>query len=142
MKAKVRVAIAGLAHIHASEYIQCIHNNLDSCLIGVWDYNLAEAKKCAKQNDVPFALTLGELIMLKPDFIVVCTENVNHSTVVIDIAKAGIPMLCEKPLGITKVQMVDMHNQCFNITVVGYNTVLAGIMIAQAIVRTCPCMCI
>lgn len=112
MKAKIRIAIAGLAHIHASEYIECIHNNLDSCLIGVWDYNLAEAKKCAKQNNVPFVFTLDELIMLKPDLIVVCSENANHSTIVIDIAKAGIPMLCEKPLGITKAQMIDMLRVC------------------------------
>ncbi|MFN8007997.1 MAG: Gfo/Idh/MocA family oxidoreductase [Terriglobia bacterium] len=102
--AKTRLAILGFEHIHAHHYLQCLKSMPDVEVVGIAEpdprslhgsIDVIGGIPC--QNDYQ-ALLRPALV----DGVLICSANVRHKQMVMDAARARIPILCEKPLA-TKI---------------------------------------
>lgn len=109
---QVRVGVAGLAHIHVDGYIQMLSENPNVRLVGVWDEARQKAERMAERFHMKACPSLEELMDAGLDLLVVCSENTRHMAPVLAGAEAGVPVLCEKPLGTDLEEMDRMIAAC------------------------------
>lgn len=109
---KVRVGVAGLAHIHVGGYLEILGGHPDALLMGVWDEDEGRSAELAGRSQVPACHSLEDLLGLGLDLLVVCSENTRHLLPVLGAAEAGVHVLCEKPLGTDLDQMGRMIAAC------------------------------
>lgn len=107
---KFRIGIigtGGIAHAHMKAYL----NQKDVEIIGASDIVPGKARKFLDEfelNDVPDFDDNEKLLALKPDGVSVCTYNTTHKECAIAAMKAGVDVLCEKPMSVTLEQAVEM----------------------------------
>ena len=109
---KVKFGILGCAHVHTKTYIDCFLKNGTAGIIGFYDDDPERSADIKDIYGLPFFDSPGDLLRQKPDFVLVCSENVNHCGLVSAAAEYGIDVICEKPLGITKEQLDQMLGVC------------------------------
>ena len=95
-----RLAIVGFEHVHAHHYLGSLKSMPDVSVVAIAE---ADAKKIAESSElvgsIPCTVDYRELIRSKSvDGVILCSANSRHKQMVIDIARANIPILCEKPL--------------------------------------------
>ena len=105
---KIRVGIVGtgIGHAHYSGY----RTLPDVEIVGIVDVDEKRAKKIAEDWKVPNAFTSHtDLLEMKDlDAVSVCTPNVFHAPIAIDVLKAGKHVICEKPMAATLEQAEEL----------------------------------
>ncbi len=107
---KLRIGIigtGGIAHAHMRSYLEMD----DVEIIGGSDIIPGKARAFLDEfglTDVPAFENNDDLLALKPDGVSVCTYNTQHNPCAIAAMKAGVHVLCEKPMCVTLDQAVEM----------------------------------
>lgn len=111
--ATLKVAIIGTGAIfrnHLEAY-----RALDSVeIVAVCDVNAELAARTAQEHGIPqsFSSVTELLASVQLDVVSVCTPHPTHEAVVSEVAKAGVHVLCEKPLAISVESSQRMVDVC------------------------------
>ncbi len=97
----VRLAIWSFEHLHAWSYASVLRKIEQAEVIGIADSVPKRGKEAGRRFGYRVLPSLEALLNEKPDIIIVTTNNRDHTASVIEAAKAGVNVLCEKPLAIT-----------------------------------------
>ena len=107
----LRVGIASFAHGHAYSYAAALSCLPDITLAGIWDDNQARGQDAEKRFNTSFISNLEQLLS-DCDTLIVAAENAMHKELVLAAAKAGRPVLCEKPLATNAADARAMVQAC------------------------------
>lgn len=104
----LRIALLGVAHVHAPGYAAWLNKQPDVEFIGFSEDNPAYAQ------EFTFAPhhSLTELLALKPHGVIICSENVKHRALTEAAAQAGAHVLGEKPMATTLEDAQAMRETC------------------------------
>jgi predicted dehydrogenase len=99
----LKLAIAGFAHPHVDMYAGEIRNMEDACVAWGWDHDAARGKARSEQDGCEFVPDLEDLLA-KPDLggVMIGAETSRHAEVVEAAARAGKPILLQKPMALTR----------------------------------------
>ncbi len=99
---RIRFAVVGNGHI-GKRHAQMILDNPDADLVALCDIRLKE-ELGLQAFDVPFYSSLDELLKEEKDIdvITIATPNGLHSDQAIMALEAGMNVVCEKPMGLSK----------------------------------------
>ena len=113
MSNKIKFAIVG-AGIISSFHAEAIARHDQAELIAICDIELDKAKKLGDDFSVKKTYADYEEMFKEEeiDVVSVCVPSGLHAEVTIAAAKAGINVLCEKPLDILPDKMTEMINIC------------------------------
>lgn len=98
----MRIGLASFAHVHAAGYASLLNARADVELLAADP----DAEPGDRTRGAAFAADLGvrlvpsyeDLFAADLDGVVVCSENSRHRPLVEQAARAGVPVLCEKPI--------------------------------------------
>lgn len=108
----MRIGIMSFAHLHAEAYIHNLRNARDVEMIGFSDTDAERGKHFAELYKARWFPTHEALLAEKTDGVIVCSENANHRELVDLAAKAGVHVLCEKPIEVTLEEAESMRKVC------------------------------
>jgi predicted dehydrogenase len=111
MTEKLKIGIIGSGGIAQGCHMRGYAAIPDLCeIVACCDVNPETAKKAAEKFDVPKTYTdYREMLAVeKPDAVSVATPNKYHKQPTIDALKAGVHVLCEKPLGMNADECREM----------------------------------
>ena len=97
----IRLGIMSFAHLHAEAYVQNIRALPNAELVGAADEDTARGDHFARSLGVRVWPGYEELMAQHLDGVIVCTENARHRAAVEIAVRAGLHVLCEKPLATT-----------------------------------------
>ena len=116
---KIKWGILGLGNI-AHTFCEDLINTKDCKLIAVASSSITRASAFAEKFGVPRAYGSYEELYKDPEIeiIYVASLHVDHANHCIEIMNAGKAVLCEKPLGMDRTQVIEMiqaskRNQVF-----------------------------
>ncbi|CAN5621520.1 Gfo/Idh/MocA family oxidoreductase [soil metagenome] len=95
-----RVGILSFAHVHAPQYAAALGGLGAAEFVGVADDDGDRGREVAGRYGVRFFEKAGELFEAV-DVVVVCSENRRHAGGVILALRAGVDVMCEKPISTT-----------------------------------------
>ncbi|GGR06891.1 Gfo/Idh/MocA family protein [Deinococcus ruber] len=107
----IRLALLGVAHVHAQGYAALLRGREDVRLLGFSEADPEAARVFAAESGLN-ALPLADLLNARPDGVIVCSETVHHLSLVEAAAAAGAHILCEKPIALTEEQAQAMQRVC------------------------------
>jgi len=121
---RVKIGIIGvgsISHVHIQAYKQL--PNVE--LVAACDINAERAEKVAKQYGIPHVYAdYNEMFKeVELDGVSVCTWNNGHAPATIAALKAGVNVLCEKPLALNAQEaqaMVDTAENTGKLLMVGF----------------------
>ncbi|MBS4219149.1 Gfo/Idh/MocA family oxidoreductase [Bacillus sp. FJAT-49711] len=115
MPNKMKFAIVG-AGVIAPFHAKAISANSNADLVAICDTEIEKAEKLASEFGVSKTYIDYEDMFKKEeiDIVSVCVPSGLHAEITIAAAKAGIHVLCEKPLDITRENMSEMIEVCKN----------------------------
>ena len=112
----LKIALVGMAHVHASGYLDRLKNFPGVTLAGVSDERRERVEAVVKAYNIPGYLDWNSLFdKERPDAIVVANENALHLKPASEAIRRGIAVLCEKPLGTDEDEMrafLDLIEKC------------------------------
>lgn len=118
MTAPLRIAVLSFAHTHALSYVRALRTMPGVELIAT-DPDGASAPddalrgaELAAELGVAYVDDYDAAFAWKPDAVVIAAENARHRGLVERAARAGIHVLCEKPLATTVDDAVAMQRAC------------------------------
>ena len=104
----ISIGIIGAGAI-AQAYVQAIQGTEEAKLVGVADPRLDAAKAVAEQTKCKAYKSHTDLLEAgKCDAVIICTPPATHPDICTDVLKAGVHVLCEKPIAITSASAQDM----------------------------------
>ena len=109
---KIRICILSVAHVHTSTYVRCLQNNPGAEIIGFCDESPERGQAFAHAHGLTFWPKPSEMLAQNVDVALVCSENRAHARWIALAAKAGVDVLCEKPLGINQAEMEETLDLC------------------------------
>jgi UDP-N-acetyl-2-amino-2-deoxyglucuronate dehydrogenase len=115
---KIRIAVVGCGRISINHLsaIEVHQNNFE--LVAVCDSESAPLKLATEKYKVPGYLSLREMLINEElDVISICTPSGMHSDQTVDIAKAGIHVISEKPMATRWSDGLRMVKACDNANV-------------------------
>jgi predicted dehydrogenase len=96
----VRVGVISFAHVHAPAYAAVLAGLERADFVGLTDADADRGREAAERFGVRYfddaASLLGSV-----DAVVICSENKNHARDAIPALRAGVHVLCEKPISTT-----------------------------------------
>lgn len=98
MTAKLSVGLVSAAHVHTDTYADLLAEMPNVELLGLADHDAKRGCDFAALHAIPFLGDLPALLALRPDAVIVTSENAYHRRDVEAVAAAGVHVLCEKPL--------------------------------------------
>jgi len=109
-----RLAIMSFAHLHSDFYAGAIAGLPDVEVAGVWDDDPARGQEKAAQYGTRCFATPEELFAPENQIqgAIVTSENVNHKRDVLAAARAGVHVLCEKPISVSVADAQEMIEAC------------------------------
>lgn len=107
MTAKLPVVMLGAGHVHAPGYLRYLSGHPDVAVVGVYDADPARAGLLAEQSGVT-RLGAVEDGLRQARAVVVCSEPTRQLPLVRAAVEAGLPTLCEKPLGTTLAEASEL----------------------------------
>lgn len=112
----LRVAVLSAAHVHAQSYVSLLEARPDvEVLLADPDgYGDVRTRTMTDKYDDVWHAWDGA----GPDAVVVCSENAGHAELVLEAARRGVHVLCEKPLATTVADAERMVAACENAGVV------------------------
>ncbi|MDR3230485.1 MAG: Gfo/Idh/MocA family oxidoreductase [Synergistaceae bacterium] len=103
----LRVALAGLAHVHAAGYLDRLRNFPGVSLAGISDTRPDQVAAVSEAYRIPGYSSWSELFEeQRPDAVIVANENALHLKPASEAIRRGIAVLCEKPLGTDEEEML------------------------------------
>ncbi len=100
MSAPIRFGLLSFAHYHAGFWAEAVANHPEARLAGVWDDDRARGEAAAARHGTRYFAELGALLR-ECDAVGVTSETVRHADLVEEAARAGVHILCEKPMAAT-----------------------------------------
>ena len=97
MSAPVRVGILSVAHYHGNFWAEAINESPDAALVGIWDDDAARGRAAAERHHTRYWSDLGALLR-ECDGVGITSETAKHAPLVEEAARAGVHVLCEKPM--------------------------------------------
>lgn len=115
MPRPLKIAVASFAHVHAAGYATLLASMPDVTLLCADPDGQEESvpgsepgqlrgRALAEHLGVDYVDSYEELFAWRPDGVIICSENTRHGELIEMAADAGVPMLCEKPLAVTRAQ--------------------------------------
>jgi len=105
--------VAGCGKFLETTFIPTLRQNKRYKLVSVYSSNLVRAKEiAAKFSAENFFNDYKEFLKQDFDSLYISSKNSNHHWMVIEAAKAGKNILCEKPLALNSAQAEEMINVC------------------------------
>jgi predicted dehydrogenase len=112
----VRVAVLSFAHVHAATYIGLLRDRDDIELItadpDAPPGDPTRGRALAERLGAAYADSWEEIFALRPDAVVVTSENARHRHLVERAAAIGAHVLCEKLLATTEADARAMIDVC------------------------------
>lgn len=108
----IRLGLMSFAHVHAEAYVENIRGIADAQLVGAADDDRARGEQFAAKLGVQPFPTYQDLLAQHLDGVIVCSENTRHRALVEMAARAGVSVLCEKPLATTLPDARAMIEVC------------------------------
>lgn len=96
-------AFLGTAHIHTNGFVQCLQARKDQISVRfVYDPSAPRGSSYAAQFDGASFADNPRTVLADPAVgsVVICSETVQHTELVVAAARAGKHIFCEKPLGL------------------------------------------
>ncbi|MBS1723687.1 MAG: Gfo/Idh/MocA family oxidoreductase [Armatimonadetes bacterium] len=93
----IRVGMISAAHVHAPSYAHALGGRTDATWAGLYDEDEGRAEAFAARWGGTVFPDVDSLLA-SSDAIVVCSPNMQHADHIGQAARAGKPILCEKPL--------------------------------------------
>lgn len=107
-----KIGMMSFAHMHAYSYAACLKALPETELAAVWDDDTIRGRAAAREFGVNFIGGLDEFLRTGMDGVIITSENVKHRAMVEAAARAGIWVLCEKPLATTITDAKAMVSVC------------------------------
>lgn len=107
----VRLALLGVAHVHAEAYAALLRAREDVHLLGFCEADPELARAFALVSGLD-CLPLAQLLAALPHGVIVCSETAGHPDLVRAAAAAGAHVLCEKPIAIHEADALSMGRAC------------------------------
>jgi len=109
-----RLAIVSLEHVHAEHYLSCLRNLTGVELVAVAESDQRRvATHTASLSGLTVVSDYHELLQTGAvDGVLICSANSLHKSMVLDFARAKIPILCEKPIATKCVDAREMLAIC------------------------------
>lgn len=101
----VRIGFLGVAHMHAWGYVAALQSDCRARVTAAWDPDVKRKDVFGLENGVHQADSIDDLFE-RSDAVVICSPNTSHAEHVELVARAGKPILCEKPL-VTSMEDAD-----------------------------------
>ena len=96
----VRVGMVSFAHVHAPAYAAVLGDLEQADFVGLTDADANRGREAAERFGVRYFEDADSLFGAV-DAVVVCSENKNHARDTIPALRAGVHVLCEKPISTT-----------------------------------------
>ena len=96
----MRLGIMSFAHTHADGFLHLLRNIEGVDFIGFSDHDAERGENVSKQYNTKW-FSSHEALLKELDAVVICSENAKHKDDVELAAKAGVHILCEKPIATT-----------------------------------------
>lgn len=109
---KVKVGFISFAHMHAASYLFGMLKRDDVEVIGIADEDAERVRPYSVDRGIPYYADYNELLAQELDAVVICSENARHAEITKRAAAAGKHVLCEKPLGLSEAEMLEMIQIC------------------------------
>jgi len=103
----LRIGILGAQHYHANFWLRAFLRSEGVEIAGVWDRDPARAAALCESNGVAAVDDLN-LLVGTCDAVAICSATSEHVGLVKAAAAQGRPILCEKPLGATVEDCVEI----------------------------------
>jgi predicted dehydrogenase len=108
----IRIGIMSFAHMHAHAYAAALAQIPGAELAAVWDDDARRGRAAAKQHGAKFIAKQDTFLGNNLDGVIICSENIKHRPMVEAAARAGLHVLCEKPLATTVADARAMIAAC------------------------------
>ncbi len=108
----MKIGIMSFAHHHAEAYIGNLRRIPGVELLGIADDNRTRGEQFAGAFGARLFDSYEALLAAGPDGVIVCSENSRHRPLVEMAARAGVHVLCEKPLATTAADGRAMIEAC------------------------------
>ncbi len=108
----IRIGIMSFAHVHAEGYIENVRALHGVELVGVADDDPTRGAHFAARLGVQVWPTFEDLLAQRLHGVIVCSENARHRALVETVARAGVHVLCEKPLATTLADARTILEAC------------------------------
>lgn len=108
----IKVGIMSFAHMHALGYAAAVNTLKSATLAAVWDDDRERGAKYAGEFGTQFIGDRDAFLSSGLDAVIITSENMKHREMVEAAAKAGLWILCEKPLAPTVADAQAMIDAC------------------------------
>lgn len=109
---RIRFGIISFAHMHAASYAKALSMIPGADLVGIYDDDTDRGLSQAAMHKTDYYHSLCDLLDADIHAVIVCSENAKHRDEVIQAAKAGKHILCEKPIATTSEDAIAMIEEC------------------------------
>ncbi|RLL40572.1 gfo/Idh/MocA family oxidoreductase [Oceanobacillus piezotolerans] len=122
---KLRMGIIGTGGIAQSRHIPAflqIQHKVE--LTAVHDMNQQLASEVAEKFGIPYVFENYQDLFKEVDAVAICTPNKFHAEISVAALKAGVHVLCEKPMAITTAEcerMVKASREAGKLLLIGYH---------------------
>lgn len=125
MMKKLRIGVIGVGGIAQGRHIPAFLKLGDLCEItAVSDVNIERAKEVAEQYTIPYATENYHDLFPKVDAVCICTPNKFHADISIAALKAGVHVMCEKPMAMSAAEcekMMEAAKQADKVLAIAYH---------------------
>jgi predicted dehydrogenase len=94
----LRLGLLSAAHVHADAYLGIVADMPGVDLVGLWDEDETRGSAAAERLGIGFFPTEAALLGERLDGVIIASVNSEHRRLTELAARAGTPVLCEKPL--------------------------------------------
>ncbi len=108
MSGQIRIAILGVQHYHANFWTRAVLQSDKAMMAGIWDPDPVLAAKFAQTQKVDYIADCEELLAVC-DAVAICSATSDHREFIRKAAHANLPILCEKPLGISTDDNIEIR---------------------------------
>ncbi len=105
---RLRIAVLGVQHYHANFWTRAIAQSDRADHAGIWEPDAALAAPFAAEHGVTVHGSL-EAALGTCDAVAICSATADHRPLIAAAAGAGLPILCEKPLGLDREDGRAIH---------------------------------
>ncbi|MBV6682240.1 Gfo/Idh/MocA family oxidoreductase [Bacillus sp. JRC01] len=108
----MKIGIMSFAHMHAYSYASSLQKMKGVSVAGVFDEDEDRGRKAAGSYGTVYYPDQTDFLAQEMEAVIICSENSQHKDMVLDAAKAGKHILCEKPIATTLEDAQAMIDAC------------------------------
>lgn len=108
----MKIGMMSFAHMHAYSYADSLMKLDNVELVGIFDDDITRGKEVAEKYQTAYYDSQDAFLELDMDAVIICSENIRHKEMVLNAAKAGKHILCEKPIATNLADAQEMIDVC------------------------------